>query len=234
MTKHERESKLKPTAEFQELTPEEQAAAEARNAIAQFDLLVDLISAAVASEGHFRLRPSVLGRLNAQAVQGLIASPGALRTDGIEILGSSHEPPNWEDVPELLEEMCDYVNDNWSSRSPLHLAAYVMWRLNWIHPYADGNGRTSRAASYLVLCASSGYLLPGEVTIPELIAANKRQYYRALEAADQANAAGQLDLSEMEQLLQGYLATQLMRVVDKASGKQVDPPSPPGGAWELD
>ncbi|MBL8221394.1 MAG: Fic family protein, partial [Bryobacterales bacterium] len=30
----------------------------------------------------------------------------------------------------------------------------VMWRLNWIHPFFGGNGRTARSASYLVLCAS--------------------------------------------------------------------------------
>lgn len=234
MTKHERESKLKPTDEFKELTPEARAAAEAHNAIAQFDLVVELIASAVAGNDRFRLRPSVLGRLNAQAVQGLIPSPGALRADAIEILGSTHQPPDWRDVPDLLERMCDYVNDHWSSRTPLHLSAYVMWRLNWIHPYADGNGRTSRAASYLVLCASSGYLLPGEVTIPELIAANKRKYYQALEAADRADSMGQVDVSEMETLLQGYLATQLMQVVDKASGKSIEPPSPTRGAWELD
>jgi hypothetical protein len=31
----------------------------------------------------------------------------------------------------------------------IHLAAYLMWRLNWIHPFADGNGRTARMTSYV-------------------------------------------------------------------------------------
>ncbi|HET9282483.1 MAG TPA: Fic family protein [Candidatus Angelobacter sp.] len=52
-------------------------------------------------------------------------------------------------------------------KSAIHLAAYVIWRLNWIHPFADGNGRTSRALSYLVLCTRLGERLPGTVTIPD-------------------------------------------------------------------
>jgi Fic family protein len=64
-------------------------------------------------------------------------------------------------VPSLVEELCDYVNDNWESSTPIHLAAYVMWRLNWIRPFADGNGRTSRILSYVVLSIRSGIRLTG-------------------------------------------------------------------------
>jgi Fic family protein len=69
-------------------------------------------------------------------------------------------------------------------KKPLHLASYVMWRLNWIHPFTDGNGRTSRAVSYLVLCIRLRALLPGKLTIPEQIEQDKTPYYRALEAAE--------------------------------------------------
>jgi Fic family protein len=82
----------------------------------------------------------------------------------------------------MVEDLCDYVNGQWTTRTALHLAAYVMWRLNWIHPFTDGNGRTSRAASYLVLCLRLGYLLPGRRTIPDQIAEDRTRYYKALEA----------------------------------------------------
>jgi Fic family protein len=48
--------------------------------------------------------------------------------------------------------------------TPIHLAAYLMWRLNWIHPFADGNGRTSRIISYVVLSIRAGAILPGTPT----------------------------------------------------------------------
>ncbi len=92
--------------------------------------------------------------------------------------------------------------------------------MNWIHPFVDGNGRTSRAVSYLVLCARLGYVLPGTITIPEQISKNKTPYYEDLEAADTANASGKLDLTVMEQLLESLLANQLVSVLDSArSGK---------------
>jgi Fic family protein len=122
-------------------------------------------------------------------------------------------------VPERLEELCDYVNDNWGRSSALHLAAYVLWRMNWIHPFVDGNGRTSRVVSYLVLCVRLGYVLPGTITIPEQISKNKDPYYQALEAADIANAAGKPDLTEMEKLLESLLASQLVSVIDAARSK---------------
>lgn len=68
---------------------------------------------------------------------------GNWRPAGIEIKGSKHQPVGVYLVPEEIEHMCDYVNDNWEKSSPLHLAAYALWKLNWIHPFTDGNGRTA-------------------------------------------------------------------------------------------
>jgi Fic family protein len=123
-----------------------------------------------------------------------------------------HQPPPAFEVPERVEELCDYVNDKWAEKSPIHLAAYVMWRLNWIHPFTDGNGRTSRAVSYLVLCLRLGYRLPGRRSIPDQIAEDKTPYYQALEAADVAWNEGRIDLTAMKNLLKAMLATQLLAV----------------------
>lgn len=104
------------------------------------------------------------------------------------------------------------MNEKWNEKSPLHLASYVMWKLNWIHPFTDGNGRTSRAASYLILCVKLGYLLPGKLTIPEQISADKRPYYKALEEADIAWSEGKINLTAMKELLGSMLAAQLVAV----------------------
>jgi Fic family protein len=101
---------------------------------------------------------------------------------------------------------------------PGHLAAYLMWRVNWIHPFFGGNGRTARAVAYLILCARLGFRLPGTQTIPDLIIANRDPYYRALQAADSAWESGRLDLTEMEELLSGLLAKQLVAVHEQATG----------------
>jgi Fic family protein len=119
----------------------------------------------------------------------------------------------------MIEDMCDYVNSSWEAKTAIHLSAYVMWRLNWIHPFTDGNGRTSRAASYLILCVKTGYLLPGKLTIPDQISQDRTPYYQALEAADRSLATtSSLDLREMETLLSSLLARQLLQVMNDAGG----------------
>lgn len=91
-----------------------------------------------------------------------------------------------------------------------------MWRLNWIHPFTDGNGRTSRAISYLVLCVRLKALLPGKLTIPEQIEQDRTPYYKALEAADNAWERGKIDLTAMKQLLAAMLAKQLHAVYEES------------------
>jgi Fic family protein len=120
-------------------------------------------------------------------------------------------------VGNLVQEMCDYVNDNWHEKTPYHLAAFVMWRLNWIHPFPDGNGRTSRVVSYIVLCSAVKILLPGTPTIPQQIQADRTTYFRALEHADEVYAAtGAVDVSQMEEALRNMLAKQLLSVIEQA------------------
>jgi Fic family protein len=170
-------------------------------------------------ERPFKLRLSAILGLQRIALQGITALAGTFRPAGIEISGSRHQPAGAHLVAEMIEQMCDYVNENWGKRSPIHLSAYVLWRLNWIHPFVDGNGRTARAVSYLVLCVGLGYRLPGTKTIPELIAEDKTPYYRALEVADAGvEKTGEADLSAMEQLIESLLAKQLVEVLHKATG----------------
>jgi Fic family protein len=96
-----------------------------------------------------------------------------------------------------------------------------MWRLNWIHPFADGNGRTSRILAFFVLFARLGALLPGTPTLPDLIIDHRDLYEAALDDADDACKAGKIDVSKMETLVEALLAKQLARVYELAAGKTV-------------
>lgn len=199
--------------------PDELARKESFNVLAQYRAVSDMVEWFLEPERLFKLRPSHLLQLHRAALDGISSYAGNFRPAGIEIGKSKHAPPPAHRVPELIEEMCDYVNDRWSEKSPLHLAAYVMWRLNWIHPFTDGNGRTSRAASYLVLCLRLKSFLPGKLTIPEQIEQNRTPYYKALEAADDAWLDHRIDLTAMKELLGSMLAKQLIAIhEDAASG----------------
>jgi fido (protein-threonine AMPylation protein) len=198
--------------------PDERARREVDNGLRQFDNVVALIEQYRDEKRQFKLRPSIIVSLQRVALDGISSFAGLTRPSDITISGSRHQPPGAHLVLGLVEELCDYVNEHWEASSAVHLAAYVMWRINWIHPFDDGNGRTSRAVSYLVLCMKLGYPLPGTNTIPEQIAANKTPYYAALEEADAAWDEGRVDVSRLEELLGACLSAQLVQVVEQATG----------------
>lgn len=195
--------------------PTEKAKQEAKNGLRQFDEVIDQIEYWLHPERQYRLRPSAILSLNRKALEKISSFAGVWRPTEVKIGGSRHTPPPPHLVAEMIEDMCEYINDRWAE-SPIHLSAYSLWRMNWIHPFVDGNGRTARAISYVILCVRLGYRLPGTKTIPEIIAKNKAPYYKALEAADLRQAAGIVDLGEMEELLESLLAAQLVSVLKDA------------------
>lgn len=153
------------------------------------------------------------------AVNQIYRCAGHFRDGPVSIQGVEHQPPSHTEVPQLVQELCGYVSDNWS-KPPVHLASFLMWRINWIHPFFGGNGRTARAASYLILCARLGFVLPGTRTIPELIIESREPYYDALREADSAWQQGTLNLSAMEDLMSTLLAQQLLDVHNLATGRE--------------
>jgi Fic family protein len=194
--------------------PQSRAEAEARNGLRQFDYGIDVLEKALHQGATFRWRPSFIQALHREALQGISEFSGNWRPAGVSIGGSKHEPAPASLVPELVEDLCDYLNDHMANKSAVHLSAYTMWRLNWIHPFSDGNGRTSRIFSYVVLSVKLGYILPGTKTIPDQIVANRQPYFEALESADRAWGSGVVDVSQMETLLERLLLNQLTTGLD--------------------
>jgi Fic family protein len=216
----DRQSLVRAVSPRSNLSADERATLEAENGIRQYDRVIEYIEEGRQLGDQWRLRQRMLLDLQRIAVEGIEAVPGVYRSTPIEITDAQHVPPDAHLVPTLVEEMCDYVNDKWATASALHLAAYVMWRLNWIHPFIDGNGRTSRAMSYIVLSVKMDYVLPGRTTIPALIAEDKKPYYAALEAADAAARENTTDVSAMETLLGELLGAQFLSVIRDA-GMQI-------------
>lgn len=201
--------------------PEEIARREAENGLRQFSLAIDIIRAHVKDvERPFKLRAGPILQLHQAALDGLHRLAGTFRNTPVKIHGSLHQPPDPAFVADEVQAMCEYVNENWT-KSAVHLAAYVLWRMNWIHPFADGNGRTARAISYVVLSVKLDSLLPGTPTIPEQIASNKEPYYTALEDADKTWATNKMDVTALEDLLGEMLARQLLNAAKEAAGEEV-------------
>jgi Fic family protein len=177
-----------------------------RNLIRQYDLLANCIEIGL-KQGPFALDKYVLWALNHVAVANISQFGGRFREEPIYV--GDHIPPHFHSVSDLMDRFISFIHENWDNLSPTQLAAYGLWRLNWIHPFIEGNGRTARAVCYYLLCVKYGGLLPGDKIVPERIRENRKPYYEALKAADRAWADGNLDLSQLEAYLAHLVDQQL-------------------------
>ncbi len=120
--------------------------------------------------------------MNLVAMQGLIDHPGEYRGEGeITISGSNHIPPPHDQLGPLVEEMCQQV-DAERQRGEVWLA---LWRLNWIHPFEDGNGRVARSIAHLLLSVNLKLpRMPGKRALPQRILEERIKYWRLLGEAD--------------------------------------------------
>lgn len=178
-----------------------------RNLLRQYDLLTNCIEIGL-RKGIESFDKYTLWSLNAAAVANIAQFGGRFRQEPIYV--SDHIPPHFNDVPSEMDRFISLVHENWDIIDhPTWLAAYALWRMNWIHPFVEGNGRTARAACYYLLCLRDGRLLPGSKIVPERIRENRQPYYAALKVADQRWADGHFDVTALADYLQDLLTAQL-------------------------
>jgi Fic family protein len=177
-----------------------------QNLLRQYDLLSNCIEIGL-EKGIEAFDKYTLWALNYAAVANIAQFGGRYRQEPIYV--GTHVPPRYQDVPDLMDRFFSAVHENWNEEHPTLIAAYALWRLNWIHPFLEGNGRTARAACYYLLCMKEGRLLPGKKIVPERIRENRTPYYDALQAADRAWEEGHFNVTEMAEYLSALLKAQL-------------------------
>lgn len=102
---------------------------------------------------------------------------GKYRNIQVMIKGSSHMPPQPYIVPKNMEEYFEWYDINKNKLHPVILAAEMHERLVTIHPFVDGNGRTSRLIMNLILL-KCGYVIANIKGDYD----TRMNYYNALEA----------------------------------------------------
>lgn len=116
-------------------------------------------------------------------MRGLIASAGQLRSQGVGVFKGGKlvhlAPPSYE-VPERLHSLLLWLKE--TDEHPLIASSVFHYEFEFIHPFADGNGRVGRLWQTLILSTWNPLLawLPVESVV------QKRQdsYYQALEQSD--------------------------------------------------
>lgn len=178
-----------------------------QNLLRQYDLLTNCIEIGL-KKGIEAFDKYTLWSLNYAAVSNIAQFGGRFREQPIYV--GKHVPPHFNEVPHLMDQFLSLIHENWTiNEHPTTLAAYALWRMNWIHPFVEGNGRTARAACYYLICMRYGALLPGTKIVPERIRENRQPYYAALKEADRHWSNGHFDVSALADYLQKLLKAQL-------------------------
>lgn len=172
-----------------------------------------LVSGAPIGEGVIREIHKHLVR----GVRGGKAKPGEWRTIQNYVANGQtgeiiYTPPPAEDVPELMRELVQWLRDE-GAVHPVLVAGIAQFQLVHIHPFVDGNGRTSRLLSTLCLYRA-GYDFKRLFTISEYYDRDRGAFYAALQGVRKAG----MDLTGWLEFFVTGLATQLQEV--RAKGEQ--------------
>ena len=103
---------------------------------------------------------------------------GQYRKADVRISGSALKPAAHYDVPGQMEILVEYYHAHKGALHPVLLAADMHWMLAGIHPFIDGNGRTSRLVMNLILI-KNGYVIANLKGDNE----SRLKYYKSLEEA---------------------------------------------------
>ena len=97
-------------------------------------------------------------------------------------------PPEAVDVPSLMADLLAWINDELDrGELPVPIIAGIAhYQYATIHPYSDGNGRTARLLTSLIL-HRAGYGLKGFYSLEEYYARKLGDYYEALAVGDSHN-----------------------------------------------
>lgn len=105
---------------------------------------------------------------------------GKYRTTNVIISGAEHKPPQSFEVQSKMQEFIKKYNENITKLHPIELASFVHIEFVKIHPFIDGNGRTSRLLMNLELIKAG---FPPVVIKLE----DRLEYYKALDIAHTEN-----------------------------------------------
>lgn len=188
--------------------------------IRQFQMIQALVERS-ASGDSVAISPALVRELHGAAGDRSGPIFGTYREVAVEVLGSLHRPLGAELIAEAVEALCDHLNARWTEEDAISLSAFSLWRLNWIHPFLDGNGRTARALCYLVLNLKLGMLIPGSPTLIEQLKERRDEYFDALTVADLSFARrGEADLVPLKRLLEVLLLRQLRSMPALSQGDE--------------
>lgn len=153
---------------------------------------------------------------------------GTLRTTGVVIKDEStgeviFTPPSFAEVPYLLEDFFDWLNsDQGREIHPVLRAGVAHYVLVTIHPFVEGNGRSIRAFTNLVLMRE-GYDIKRFFAMEEHFDNDLSAYYNAFFSVDkQSTNIADRDLTPWLEYFSEVVAIELTKIKEKVRKLSVD------------
>ena len=115
---------------------------------------------------------------------GLVDEPGVFRRGGIGVFQGQqvvHVAPPAGRVPKLMADLLNWLKT--TPEHPLIAGCIFHYELEFIHPFADGNGRMGRLWQTLILSRWQSWL--AYVPVESVIHERQEAYYEALRQSDQ-------------------------------------------------
>jgi Fic family protein len=176
-----------------------------------FDFVADYVA------GGDRVTEGLIREIHKRLVEGVrggSAAPGEYRKIQNYVVNSAsgqvvYTPPPACDVPILMGELVGWINAT-TEVHPVLVSGIAQFQLVHIHPFLDGNGRTSRLLSTLCLYRA-GYDFKRLFTISEYYDRDRALFYRAIQSVRE-NA---MDMTGWVEFYADGLATQMREVTEK-------------------
>ena len=122
---------------------------------------------------------------------------GAVYVTGRE--GDVYTPPQADAVPEMMRALVEFIQK--SELHPLLKACIAHFYFVYVHPFGDGNGRTARALSYMMLL-QAGYDFFRYFSISGIVAEERGKYYRSMRNVEDSDG----DMTYFIDVYSGMLA----------------------------
>ena len=168
-----------------------------------YSFLFSAIDASVTLERPL-MSESLIKALNFHAIVGLHHEAGQYRSCEVDV--GLYRPPDHFRIEPLMDDLVNELNWRWQSAELFELAAYALWKINNIHPFVNGNGRTARAVCYFIVCVKLGGQLLGDTILPDMLREEPMRssvYVPALQAADDG------DIVPLTNLIRYLIAQQI-------------------------
>ncbi len=155
-----------------------------------------------------------LHKILVKTVRGGKADPGNYRRIQNYVIDSRtneiiYTPPGPLEVPHLMKEFVEWLNQE-KGISPILAAGIAQLQFVHVHPFIDGNGRTARILSTLILY-QTGYDFKRLFSISEYYDKNRQAYYRAIQSVRKNN----MDMTAWLEYFANGLRVQMLTTRDK-------------------